>query len=470
MLIGRKIEQQRLIEAYDSVYSEFVAVYGRRRVGKTFLIRETFNYKFTFQHAGVANQGFKEQLGAFADSLADSGFKPKKKPSNWLEAFAFLKELISQSGDKKKVIFIDEMPWMDTPRSGFVPALEHFWNGWASARKDILLIVCGSTTSWIIKKVFRNHGGLHNRVTTRIHLKPFTLGECEQYAKSQHLVLSRYQIAIGYMVMGGIPYYWSQMKRSLSLDQNIDRMFFDEESEMYYEYRDLFDSLFKNPEPYKKVVSTLGKRRCGMTREDLIAHAKLSDNGKLTEILEDLQSCGFIRKYQSYKQKQNAVFQLIDNYTLFYYQFIEDKAAHESNYWSLTVNTPRRNAWQGLAFEALCFAHLPQVKKALGISGVASSTYSWRSKGEAPIKGAQIDMIIDRSDNLINICEIKFASGEYSLTKNDMVSINNKVAAFINDNHVKNAVHVTMITTYGLEHNEYWGEIQSEVILDDLFD
>lgn len=470
MLIGRKIEQQRLIDAYESDYSEFVAVYGRRRVGKTFLIRETFDYHFTFQHAGVANQGMREQLAAFADSLADCGLTGAKTPSTWLEAFALLKELIRKSEDKKKVIFIDEMPWMDTPKAGFVAALEHFWNSWASARKDILLVVCGSATSWIIKKIFRNHGGLHNRVTTRLQLNPFTLAECEQYIKSRHLVMSRYQIAIGYMVMGGIPFYWSQLKRNLSLDQNVDRLFFDENSELYCEYRELYDSLFKNPEPYKLVVASLGTKSMGMTREELIKSTGLDDNGMLTNILEDLQSCGFIRKYQVFKKKNNAVFQLTDNYTLFYYHFIAVVNRHDSSNWSLSVNTPQRNAWQGLAFEQLCFAHLPQIKKSLGISGVATSTCAWRSKGDGERHGAQIDMLIDRADNVINVCEMKFSTRKYALNSSDMKSINNKVASFIESTKVKSAVHVTMITTYGLEMNQYSGEIQSEVTLDNLFE
>lgn len=469
MIIGRKIEQKRLIEAFESDYSEFVAVYGRRRVGKTFLIRETFDYHFTFQHAGVANRDMNEQLAAFTDSLADCGFHANKAPTKWLEAFALLKELIKQSSDKKKVIFIDEMPWMDTPKSGFVSALEHFWNSWASARKDILLIVCGSATSWIIKKVFRNHGGLHNRVTVRIHLNPFTLAECEQYAISRHLVLSRYQIALGYMVMGGIPFYWSQLRRSLSLDQNIDSLFFDEQSELYYEYRELFDSLFKNPEPYKLVVAALGKKRLGMTREELIVNTKMSDNGKFSEILEDLQSCGFIRKYQNFHKKQNSIFQLTDNYTLFYYKFIEENTRHDANFWSHSVNTPLRNAWQGLAFEQLCFDHIVQIKNALGIGGVVTNTCSWRGKGSERNSGAQIDMLIDRADNVINICEMKFSSRPYPLRVKDIASINNKVASFIEATDVKTAVHVTMVTAYGLERNEYSGEIQSEVTIDDLF-
>ena len=470
MLIGRKKELQRLIEAYESDYSEFVAVYGRRRVGKTFLIRETFSYQFTFQHAGVANRGLRDQLDAFVDSLSDCGYKTKSRPSSWIEAFSMLKEHIRLSAAKKKVIFIDEIPWMDTPRSGFVSALEHFWNSWASARKDILLIVCGSATSWIIKKVFRNHGGLHNRVTTRIHLSPFTLNECEQYVKSRHLVMSRYQIALGYMIMGGIPFYWSQLKRSLSLDQNMDRLFFDEESELYYEYRELYDSLFKNPEPYKKVVAALGKKRSGLTREKIISLTGLDDNGKLSEMLEDLQSCGFIRKQQCYGRKKGAIYQLTDNYTLFYYQFIEGKRVTDSNYWTHSVNTPMRNTWQGLAFEQLCFAHLPQIKRALGITGVLTSAYSWDEKSNGTTPGSQIDMLIDRADNIINLCEMKFASKEYALTAKDISNINNKVASFVESGKVKKAIHVTMVTTYGLEHNEHWGEIQSEVNLEDLFE
>ena len=222
MIIGRKKELEQLKEAYNSEYSEFIAVYGRRRVGKTFLVREAFGYKFAFQHAGLSNSNMKKQLAAWKSSLADAGAKTKTTPKNWIDAFDLLKELIRNSEERKKVIFIDEMPWMDTKRSEFVPALEHFWNGWASSRKDVLLIICGSATSWIINKVIKNHGGLHNRVTHKVHLKPFTLKECEEYAESLNLKFTRRQVMECYMVMGGVPFYWSLINKLLGMAQHID--------------------------------------------------------------------------------------------------------------------------------------------------------------------------------------------------------------------------------------------------------
>ena len=291
MIIGRKEEKQELLRAYNSEYSEFVAVTGRRRIGKTFLIRETFGYKFAFQHSGLANQNTRAQLKEFRQSLLRSGMKKCRVPVDWSDAFFLLSQLLDQQGDGKKVVFIDELPWMDAPRSNFVSAIEHFWNGYASARKDILLIICGSATSWIINNVFKNHGGLHNRVTYRINLAPFTLLECEQYAKSRSLSMNRFGILECYMVMGGVPFYWSLLERGKSVAQNIDSLFFSPMGKLHYEYNELYDSLFKNPQPYVNVVETLGTKRVGMTREELINEGHISNNGLLTRVLEDLEAC-----------------------------------------------------------------------------------------------------------------------------------------------------------------------------------
>ena len=471
MIIGRKDEQAELRRAYESEYSEFVAVTGRRRIGKTFLVRETFNYTFAFQHSGLANQKTRVQLQEFRQSLIKSGLKKCRVPTDWFDAFFLLSELLDQQGKGKKVVFIDELPWMDAPRSNFVSALEHFWNAYASARKDILLIICGSATSWIINNVFRNHGGLHNRVTHRIHLAPFTLGECDEYARSQHLVMSRYDVLECYMVMGGIPFYWSLLERGRSLAQNIDALFFSPMGKLHYEYSELYDSLFKNPEPYLQIVSTLGTKRIGMTREELVNEGGITNNGQLSRILEDLEACGFIRRYvyQGIK-RSNAIFQLMDNYTLFYYKFLHNHADVGENYWSANVNTPVRNAWEGLAFERVCFEHVRQIKQALGISGVSTRVYSWRVKDD-PVygEGTQVDMVIDRSDQVVNLCEMKFSTKEYAIEKTDDDSLRHKAGRFREAQKSHKAVHLTFITPFGVKQNTYQYSVQNVITADDLF-
>jgi AAA+ ATPase superfamily predicted ATPase len=290
MLIGRKEEQRKLREAFDSEYSEFVVVYGRRRVGKTFLIREQFHYKFTFTHTGLAKKNTREQLQNFQSSLRRQGYEKAPLPANWLDAFDMLAELIEKSKDKRKVVFIDEMPWMDAPRSSFLPALEHFWNGFASARKDVVLIACGSATSWIIKKLLKNKKGLHNRLTYRIHLQPFTLHECEQYARQRKLGMNRKQLLEGYMALGGVAYYWSLLDKSKSLALNIDRLFFSKDGELREEYDELYASLFNHPDKYIAIIEVLGKKKTGMTRAEIVHGTGLMDNGKLSDMLEDLEN------------------------------------------------------------------------------------------------------------------------------------------------------------------------------------
>lgn len=470
MLIGREKEIKTLQQAYHSEYSEFVAVYGRRRIGKTFLIRETFNYQFAFQHTGVYKESLKKQLRNFRDALRMSGMKKAKIPTDWSDAFFQLAQFIKENKEEKKVIFIDEIPWLDTPRSGFLSALEYFWNSFASARKDVLLIICGSATSWIINKVLKNHGGLHNRVTYRIHLQPFTLYECEQYAKYLGMRASHYDLIEYYMILGGVAFYWSRLDKGLSVAQNIDNMIFSETGFLHNEFNELYDSLFNEPESYLKIIHALGTIRMGMTRDELVKEGGITSNGKLTRTLEDLTECGFIKRIPSYGGKaKDDLIQLVDNFTIFYYKYMKENLNNDEHFWSNSYNSTIRSAWTGLAFERVCFQHIPQIKQAMGIAGVATQCYSWKAKGDALSSGTQIDMVLDRRDNIINICEMKFSKGEYTITKDYAMALNNKVERFIESTKNKKTILLTMITTNGVVHNEYWNQIQCDITADELF-
>lgn len=308
MLIGRNKEKGELLNALRTDQSEFVAVYGRRRVGKTYLIRETFNYQFAFQHTGLANANMQKQLKNFKASLQKAGMQKVPRITCWLDAFFALEQFLDSIHQERKIIFLDELPWLDTPRSDFVSALEHFWNGWATTRKDIVLIICGSATSWIIEKIINNHGGLHNRLTKRILLQPFTLKECEEFVQSQGLVMGRMQIMEAYMIMGGIPFYWNFLQKGQSLVQNIDRLFFSKEGELKNEFDMLYASLFKNPDNYIRVITALGEKKAGMTREEIITQTNMADSGTLTKVLKELEWCGFIRKYNILGKKLNRPF------------------------------------------------------------------------------------------------------------------------------------------------------------------
>jgi len=472
MLIGRKEEQARLREAYASQYSEFVAVYGRRRVGKTFLVRETFDYRFAFEHAGLAHADMKSQLQSWRSSLIDCGLRDCPLPTNWLDAFDQLKSLIRGLDTPKKVIFIDEMPWMDTHRSGFVTALEHFWNGWASGRKDVLLIICGSATSWIINKVIRNHGGLHNRVSMKINVKPFTLHECMSYAQSQHLAFSHELVLQAYMIFGGIPYYWKCLDRHKSLAQNIDALIYHSDGELYNEFDQLYASLFRHPEQYLAVIAALGTIRAGMTRDEIIKHAHMADNGNLTHVLNDLESCGFIRRYCAYGMKnKHAVYQLIDFYTIFYYKMVAGLDRQDKDRWLDLQQTPAFNTWCGLAFERVCMAHVPQLKAALGIAGVSTSIYVWSSRHTEHTdgRGCQIDLVIERRDQTIDLCEMKYSKGDIHITADDYRSVLNKQETFRRETRTKSALHNVLVASSAVARNAYSDEFQHIITLDQLF-
>jgi hypothetical protein len=473
MIIGRKAEQKELLDAANAEYSKFVAVYGRRRVGKTFLIRETFHYSFTFQHTGLARGKMKDQLLAFQASLQHASGEKVAPFKSWYEAFFALEEWLGSLPEGKKTVFLDELPWMDTPRSNFISGLEHFWNSWASARKDILLITCGSATSWIVNKLILNHGGLHNRLTNRILLQPFTLAECEQYVEAAHLGMSRYQIVENYMIMGGIPFYWSMLKRELSLAQNIDALFFHPGTEgLSHEYEQLYASLFSHAEPYMQVVTALAQKSRGLTREEIAEVCGWQSGGDMTRYLNELEWCGFIRKYNCIgKQTKDALFQLVDNFTLFYFQYMKGNKNNDAHFWTNHIGSPLHRAWSGLAFERVCLQHVEQMKAALGIAGVLSNVYSWRTEAneERGIDKAQIDLLIDRNDGVINLCEMKFAEQEYALTQEEEMKLRRRRGNFVEATRTKKAVHITLVTPYGLKQNTHAAIAQNEVTMNDLF-
>ena len=463
-MIGRRREIRELEDAYSGRESEFVAVYGRRRVGKTYLVRETFSGRMVFQHTGLKNKPTVIQLDRFRQSLEENGLSECGVLKNWYKAFDALKTVIAASKHPKKVVFLDELQWMDRPNANFVSALENFWNGWASARKDVLLIVCGSASSWILRKIVYNKEGLHNRVTYRIPLRPFSLAECEAYAKDRQLEFTRRQLAELYMILGGVPYYWHFLERGKSVAQNIDEMFFSKSDKLEGEFDELYASLFQSPDPYVRLVTALATKKVGMTRDALSAASGIPESGKMTQCLDDLDRCGFIRKYTPLgKSNRGSVYQLMDNFTLFYFSFMASGRSVDRQYWSKLQSTRTHSTWAGLAFERLCLQHADQIKRALQIGGVVTNEHAWYSPA------AQIDLLIDRDDGIINLCEMKFAASAHAISKQEAEAVRRKKLALKEETATKKAVYVTYVTTEGLKRNAYANDVQSEVTLDDLF-
>ena len=470
-MIGRVNETKVLSLAMESDNSEFVALYGRRRVGKTFLVSEFFRGQFAFHHAGIEGASLREALASFREALKKQGCPDCPRLTTWIQAFSELESLLEVLPHGKKIVFLDELPWYDTPKSGFLRAFESFWNGWASLRKDILLVVCGSATTWIIDKVLRNRGGLHNRVTRQLPIRPFTLRECEEYAQYRRLNFSRRQLAECYMALGGVAYYWSLLQEGLSAAQNFDRLFFGVADEMRNEYPRLFSSLFRHPTRHMAIVELLGERSTGMTREEILEALDDKSGGEVSTCLEELCDCGFLRRYNMPQMvKKGAIYQLVDNYVLFYFKFLKNRRGTDEHFWTLSYSGGKINAWRGLAFERICLWHIPQIRSALGISGVLTDVYSWRARKTSPDdRPMQIDMLLDRSDNMIDICEMKFTDGEYEIDAEESRRLSNRVETFRRQTKTRKGVRLVLVASAGLRHNKYSGDVQSVITLDDLF-
>ena len=470
-IIGRKKEIEDLTRITASSKSEFLAVYGRRRVGKTFLIREFFDYQFDFQMSGLANADTSQQLFNFHTALSrQSALYFGHQPENWLVAFQrLIDHLEALETGKKKIIFFDELPWLDTKSSDFVMGLEHFWNSWASNRRDVLLITCGSAASWMINVLINHTGGLHNRVTNRLKIEPFCLQEVEVFLQKKNCVFERYQTLQLYMALGGIPFYLDAIKPDLSAAQNIQRLFFEKNSFLKNEFFNLYRSLFKKHAIYEQIVEVLSSKPYGLQRNELIKLSSLSSGGTLTKVLADLEESGFITSYAPFDDKnKNTIYRLSDYYTAFFFRFIKDSPYKGKDAWLNLIDNPLYWAWQGFSFEQICIDHIAQVKKGLGIQSVLSKEVTW--KGRTETKAAQIDLLIDRRDQVINICECKFSLDTFTIDKAYADKLRQKISVFKDVTRTRKAVFLTMLTTYGVEKNKYANLlVQNEVTMNDLF-
>lgn len=471
-LVGRKNEIKNLEWDLQKSESQFVAIYGRRRIGKTYLIREMFSDTFAFSHTGLRGGDKKAQLAAFRSSLVRFGRAKCPVLRNWLQAFDELYNLIADAPGGKKVVFIDELPWMDTPRSDLLVGLESFWNARVSARpeKDVFLVVCGSASSWIVKNLLGDVGGLYGRLTDRIWLRPFTLAECETYAERLGLSMSRQDVCEAYMVFGGVPYYWNLLRPDMSLSQNIDALFFSEHGALRDEFGFLYSSLFRNAADHVAIVEALSGKKVGMTREEIAAATGQKMGGNFKTRLDELEQCDFIRRYLPPDRKnRGAVFQLMDAFTLFHYAFASSRVDRDEHRWTNSQRSARIAAWRGMAFERVCLQHVEQIKRALGIAGVRSSAYSWRFRADGENRGAQIDLVIDRDDGVVNLCEMKYSSEPYEITSEEAERLKNRKQAYIRETGTRKTCRTTLVTSSGLKSGKYRWTAESEVSLDDLF-
>ena len=471
-IVGRKREKDSLKNCLMSKRPEFIVLYGRRRVGKTYLIREYFNKQFSFYSTGLSDEKTRGQLRAFGVSLNVYGYEDKSIPQDWFEAFSRLRKLLENDKvyrepiNNKRVIFLDELPWMDTARSDFKSALDYFWNSWASSQEDLVLIACGSATSWIITNLLTDKRGFHNRVTRRIQLEPFTLAECEELFELNDIVMTRSQMIESYMVFGGIPHYLNLLDARLSLAQNINEMCFKEYGELHDEYNNLFRSLYDKPEKHMAILETLSKNRDGLTRSDLSKEKEIGGGSILTKDLRELEECGFIRKFNRYRKGESeAFYQVTDPFTLFSIRFIRNRRL---NSWNECINSPGYNAWRGMAFETVCINHIEQIKAALGIRGIETNEFALRCSGNE--KGAQIDLIILRKDSVINLCEMKYTNEAYSLDMDEAEKLKNRLTQFQRETEAKEAIHITLICGNGYKAGRYSGIVQNVITGEDLFE
>ncbi|MFI4937391.1 MAG: ATP-binding protein [Candidatus Berkiellales bacterium] len=479
-IIAREAELERLERLYNSDKAEFLAIYGRRRIGKTFLISQYFKDKgIYFEVTGVKNGKKDSQLKKFHREFCRL-FPSKANtphPKDWDEAFARLQGQISQINKQKVIIFLDELPWLATLKSQLVQELDYYWNRHFSRMNNVLLIICGSAAAWMIRKIIQNKAGLYGRLSDHICLQPFKLHETQAYLQSKGIQLERKQIVQLYMAIGGIAKYLSFVRPGESAAQAIDHMCFTIQGPLFSEFNELYSSLFGKAEYHIKIVRALAKKRHGLTRESLLMLLKIKSGGQVSTILNELENSGIIMTVNKFGAKiKEASIILIDEYSYFYLNWIEPvkrEILHDAqtNYWQKISASSSWQSWSGFAFETICLKHIKNIKASLGLAAVTTSHSQWSYIPQDNTEdGAQIDLIIDRADNCINLCEIKFCQGEFNITKEYAKKLLNKKEIFREQTKTKKTIFITMITPYGVKKNQHYiGLVDNELTLDDLF-
>ena len=474
-IIGRVHERKVLSDLCRDRQARLIAIYGRRRVGKTYLIKQFFKDQFDFFFTGSYETSAQIQLSLFQSMLTQYSGVAMAQPEDWFTAFERLKNYLSGINKERLIVFLDELPWMDTPKSNFLQAFSYFWNTWASTRKGLKVIVCGSSTSWMLDKVIGDKGGLYGRTSRSIYLAPFTLYETEQFLiHNKGIQWSRFQIVEVYMIFGGIPYYLDMLERDLPFSANIDQLFFSQGAPLRMEYDFLFRSLFKNSLVYRQVVEALARKNKGLTQKELKETMKIYDSGSLSLVLDNLCQCDFLRKYSAYgKKEKGSIYQLTDMFSLFYLKFVGGNTGLDEHYWS-NIKSGVHNSWAGYAFEQVCLHHISQIRNKLSIKGVLTNVCSWSSpkhtdKAGTEWPGGQIDLLLCRADHVVNVCEMKYCQSDFTLTAEYEMSIRERAEMFRHVTKTKDALQHILVTTYGLKENRYSGLFSATITMDDLF-
>ena len=480
MIVGRKRELKYLEKAFNARKSQFITVYGRRRVGKTYLITEFFLQKdCIFLHVtGLQEGDMKEQLDVFRKALFIAFpslvqlFFPLR---SWSEAFEVLTREIEKS-DKKVVIFLDELPWLATQRSGLLKMIDLYWNNRWAKMKNVIFVACGSSASWILEKIIYNKGGLYNRTTRELEIKPFNLAESKEFlSECCGISYTDTQVLSLYMAVGGIPFYLEYAEAGLSAAENIQNMFFEEGASLAYEFHKLVESIFDDASSYIELIRIIAGKREGLSRAEIVKENDElgEDGGGLTDKLNDLVEAGFTHKYLPLGRiKRGEYYRLTDEFCLFYLYWVEKRkpTATTENYWVKKQQTPEYRAWSGYTFETICLRHARQIVRALNIQAAAEIS-SWRyiptSKSE---RGAQIDLVIDRDDDAITLCEIKYTDKPFILNKSFKEAIWRKVEVFRQQTKTRKLIFVALVASNGVRNSVYLKNLVHNIVtLEDLF-
>lgn len=466
-IVGRLREQVILKEVFENKKSELIAIYGRRRIGKTYLVREFYKQSIVFEVTGLFGASLQDQISNFTKEIRKRSRRTLRDlPKNWLEVFSiFEMYLDTLPKGKKKVIFIDEFPWMATAKSKFLMAFENFWNTYCTKRNDLIVVICGSAASYMVQKIIKNKGGLHNRISRKIRLLPFNLSETEQFLIKKGLKFTRYDVIQIYMALGGVPQYLEKLSKGLSVSQNIDKLCFSKDGLLNDEFNQLFISLFENSERHIKIIKTLASSNKGLTRNELIVKSKLPSGGDFSLKLEELVESGFVTDYPFYQNKrQLTLYRLSDEYSRFYLKFIAFNKNGGEGTWQKLSTSQSFQSWSGFVFETLCLKHILQIKKALRIDIIYTHETCWFNEN------AQIDLLIDRADNVMNVCEMKFYNSPFIIDKKYYFNLKNKISELQKASKTRKNIFITMLTTYGIKENQYSNElIQMSLGMDVLF-
>jgi AAA+ ATPase superfamily predicted ATPase len=423
--IGRKVEIAQLTALIDLPRPSIAVIYGRRRVGKSELIRHVTQGKNVLSFEGLEGQPKHKQIKNFLFQLSAQSNIREKNISDWPDALILLRTLTQ---DGQWIIILDEFQWMANYQNELVSVIKMIWEKYLSQNPDLTLILCGSIASFMKSKVLKS-SALYGRTDYELNLHELNLSEISEFFPGK----GSDEVIDTAMLVGGIPKYLELISEYPSLYDALEPLAFSQDGFFKTEYDRLFASHFGKKPIFMKIIQTLATNPYGLTTGKLAKEMQVASGGTLCHQLDDLESAGFLHSIIPFDKPEGSKLRkyiLMDAYVRFYHSIIRGsmkETTPPNTQFHAIMSSPRYAAWAGMAFEFLCMRHHKEISRILGFHGIPYTAGPFFQRKTLDTPGVQIDLLFERSDKILVLCEMKYLLA--SVPGDIIDQVNRKVSA-----------------------------------------